>query len=127
MGLSGMLHRAFAAAILCITTTPALAGSGSVNSDGTINLTANFRLPPSATQITTAQNNFIEASRLLWDATEGQLLINNVGIQCSRVNEDQADFWLFAQPLRFNSCLGCLTTAGGHATQSIHRTQEQCT
>lgn len=98
-------------------TVPALAGNGAVNTDGTINLTAGFRFPPSAAQLTSSQTNMTDASRLLWDASEGQLRLGRVAFQCSRVNEDLADFWLFAQPIRSNSCLGCLGTNGAHVNQ----------
>ena len=117
MKLRAFLRRTLVAAASCYITGLVSAGDGRVNNNGTIDLTASFRFPPAATQITTAQNNFTAASRLLWDASEGQLRLRNVNMQCSRVNEDRADFWLFAQPLRSNSCLNCLTTLGGHVSQ----------
>lgn len=93
------------------------AGSGVVNGDGTIDLTIQFKFPPSTAQLTTTQTNMTAASALLWDATEGQMRIRNVSIQCSVVNEDLADFWMFAQPLRSNSCVDCMPTAGAHVNQ----------
>jgi hypothetical protein len=112
-----LLALAVVAGVFVVTTTTVSAGSGSVNADGTIDLTMSFRFPPSTTQLTTAQNNITNASRLLWDATEGQLRIGDVTIQCSTVNEDLADFWLFAQPIRSNSCLDCLNVNGAHINQ----------
>jgi hypothetical protein len=112
------LHLLAAIAVVSFdASSPVLAGSGSINSNGTIDLTMAFRFPPSTGQLTTAQNNATDASRLLWDAFEGQLRIDDVTLQCTRVNEDLADFWLFAQPLRSNSCIDCLGVAGAHVTQ----------
>lgn len=102
--------------LLCFCTL-AQAGSGVVNGDGTINLTIQFKFPPSTDQLTTTQSNMTDASELLWDATEGQMRIGNVTIQCSVVNEDLADFWMFAQPLRSNSCVDCMSVAGAHINQ----------
>ena len=93
------------------------AGSGVVNGDGTMDLTVQFKFPPSSDQLTTTQANMTDASRLLWDATEGQMRIGNVTIQCSVVNEDLADFWMFANPIRSNSCADCMDTVGAHINQ----------
>ena len=95
----------------------AFAGSGSVNADGTINVTANFRFPASAAALATVRTRFTEMSHLLWDATEGQLRIGTVTINCSETNEDLADFWLFANPIRSNSPVGGLTSRGAHISQ----------
>ena len=111
-------HLFTACFVISISFQPtAFAGSGSVNADGTINLTANFRFPVSAAALTTVRTRFTEMSRLLWDATEGQLRIGTVTINCSETNEDLADFWLFANPIRSNSPVGALTSRGAHVSQ----------
>lgn len=107
----------FIPALAVALISPAFAGSGVVNNDGTIDWTLHFKFPPSPTQLTTTQNNATAASQLLWDATDGQMRLGNVTIRCSVVNEDLADFWLFAQPLRSNSCLDCMSTLGAHVNQ----------
>ena len=115
-------HSALAAVVVLLLVlygTVLTAGSGSVNGDGTIDLTLNFRFPPTPAQLTTAQNNATAASRLLWDASEGQLRFGDITIECSVVNEDLADFWLFANPIRSNSCLDCLATNGAHVNQNF--------
>ena len=95
----------------------AFGGSGRINSDGTIDLVVNLKFPASASVLTTVRDRFTEASRLLWDASEGQLRIGRVTIRCSETNEDLADFWLFANPLRSNSPVNGLSTLGAHVTQ----------
>ncbi|HKY30280.1 MAG TPA: VWA domain-containing protein [Pyrinomonadaceae bacterium] len=104
---------------LGIRPPAASAGSGSINAGGTINVTANLRFPASMATLATVRDRFTTASRLLWDATEGQLRIGTVTINCTETNEDLADFWLFANPLRSNSPLAGLTTAGAHVTQDF--------
>jgi hypothetical protein len=75
----------------------ALAGSGRVNNDGTIDITLNFRFPPTAGDLATTRNQVIAANQVLWDASEGQLRFRNVTFTCGSVNEDLADMWVFAQ------------------------------
>lgn len=77
--------------------TSALAGSGRVNNDGTIDITLNFRFPPNAGDLVNTRNQVIAASQTLWDASEGQLRFGRVTFTCGSVNEDLADMWVFAQ------------------------------
>jgi len=73
------------------------AGSGRVNSDGTIDFTINLRFTPFGGEVATIQTECIRCSQLLWDASEGQLRLGNVTITAGSVNEDLADVWVFPQ------------------------------
>lgn len=97
----------------------ARAGSGTLGADGNLDLTANVRFPITASGLTELRKRFTDASRLLWDATEGQLRLRQVRLTCSPVGEDLADYWIFSGPLRSSSCLDCLRRVGGHVTQSF--------
>ncbi|MCA9244166.1 MAG: VWA domain-containing protein [Phycisphaerales bacterium] len=81
----------------------AMAGSGSVNPDGTIDMACAIRFPATADVITTVQTEITTASRVLWDATEGQLRIGNVVLTCSDATEDEADVYLFLSGGRSNA------------------------
>lgn len=103
--------------VALLLARPVLAGSGVVNADGTIDITLNFRFPPSPAARTALRNQVIDASRLLWDASEGQMRIGRVTIACSAVNEDLADYWIFANPIRSNSPIDSLGVRGAHINQ----------
>ncbi|MFQ5423168.1 MAG: VWA domain-containing protein [Phycisphaerae bacterium] len=79
-----------------LAAAPAMAGSGAVNNNGTINVTVNFRFPPTAADLTNIQTQITAASLVLWDASEGQLRFGTVTLTCGAVNEDLADAWIFA-------------------------------
>ncbi len=91
--------------------------SGSINSDGTMDLTFNVRFPLTDQALATIQTEAETMSRTWWDASDGQLRIGRVTIRCGAVDEDLADFWLFSQPIRSNSCLDCLASSGAHINQ----------
>lgn len=124
------LKRAIIILCLCIAALMqsgkqprAWAGSGSVNSDGTIDITINFRFPPTAADITDVRDQITDASQLIWDATEGQLLFGDVVLTCGSVNEDLADMWLFADTLRSGGSVytdgSALYTSGMHINQYL--------
>ncbi|HTG43044.1 MAG TPA: VWA domain-containing protein, partial [Verrucomicrobiae bacterium] len=103
--------------------SPAQAGSGRVNNDGTIDITLNFRFPPNAADLVNTRNQVTAASQTLWDSSEGQLRFGRVTFTCGSVNEDQADMWVFAQAGRagvsymFNG--SGLGTPGYHVNQFL--------
>lgn len=79
-------------------STGAQAGTGGgVSTDGTIDWTVNFRFPPTTADITNIQTQITDASRIIWDATEGQLRYGTITITCGAPNEDAADMWVFPQ------------------------------
>ena len=85
---------------LCLAAAapfPLLAGSGRVNSNGTIDCTINFRFAPDAYDVLDTRNLVIAASRILWDASEAQIRFGKVTLTTGAVNEDLADVWLFAE------------------------------
>jgi hypothetical protein len=105
--------------LVLVAPRNAAAASGVVNPDGTIQLTVNFRFPVTPDAKTSLQDRMRAASRLLWDATEGQMRIGRVTMACGSVGEDLADFWIFAQPVRSNSPLDALGTRGAHINESF--------
>src|ERR1051326_3924404 len=86
--------------LLIVVPASAHAGSGQVKSDGTIDMTINFRFPPTEADLANVRNQVTQASQVLWDASEGQLRFGNVTISCGSVNEDLADLWMFPQAAR---------------------------
>jgi hypothetical protein len=112
------------AAVAAMSPADALAGTGGdVNSNGTINWSANFRFPPTAADLTNFQNQVVGASRMIWDATEGQLRYGTVTITCGAPNEDAADMWVFPQALRagvfFQRNGANMSTRGAHVSQFL--------
>lgn len=94
----------------------ALSGSGSVNKDGTINLTLYFPFTPTQKERAEAQTMIEDASELLWNASEGQLRIGEVRYTNSKTEEELADIWMFRQEGRSNATLDGLTIKGGRAS-----------
>jgi hypothetical protein len=109
--------------MLAMIAAPARAGSGSVNNDGTIDVTINLRFPPTAADITNVQNQVTAASQVLWDASEGQLWFGDVTLTCGSVNEDLADMWVFADAGRAGVTFWCdgsgLGRSGIHVSQFL--------
>ena len=66
-----------------------------VNEDGTINFVAQFLFPPTADDISELKTKLTDASRYLWDATEGQLWFGTVTIACADADEDLASLWVY--------------------------------
>src|SRR5688500_12069149 len=66
------------------------AGSGRVNSNGTIDISVGFRFPPTPADLATVSNQVLQASMALWDASDGQLRFGNVTFTAGVVNEDLA-------------------------------------
>src|SRR5690349_21650304 len=98
---------------------PAWAGSGTIGTDGSIDILVNVRFPISSGEMSDMKVEFTKASQLLWDVTEGQMRLRNIRITCTSVNEDLADYWVFSGPLRSSSCFDCLARRGGHVNQLI--------
>ena len=98
-------------------------GSGVVNSDGTIDITLSLRFPPTADDLTDIRQQCLDASHVLWDASEGQLRFGTITISCGAVNEDLADMWFFPQSGRAGTGFSCsgasLATPGAHVTQFL--------
>lgn len=115
-----ILKRAIFGALLASAAImlPALAkaGSGQVNVDGTINITVNFRFPPSSTELEDLQQIVTEASERIWDASEGQLRFGTVTFTAGRENEDLADAWIFPQRGRATAWIGGIDRRGLHTT-----------
>lgn len=108
---------------LTLAASPAMAGSGVVNNNGTIDITINLRFPPTAADLTNVQNQVTDASGFLWDASEGQLRFGNVTIACGAVNEDLADMWVIPGNNRAGTSFRCdgtkLQVLGAHVTQFL--------
>lgn len=109
--------------VAALSSALAWAGSGTVTNTGQINITVNFRFPPTANDLNTFRQQVIDASHVLWDASEGQLRFGNVTIACGAVNEDLADMWVFAQSGRAGTTFWCdgsgLGRAGVHVSQFL--------
>jgi hypothetical protein len=128
--VSGMVRRSgfsrawqfgVAAVVGVVWCSVALAGSGRVNNTGTIDITVNFRFPPTAGDLTNFQNQVTNASQVLWDASEGQLRFGNVTVTCGAVNEDLADIWVFQQPGRAGTSFWC--NGSGIGRPGVHVAQ----
>ena len=109
--------------IMIAATSLAIAGSGVVNNNGTINISINLRFPPTAGDLTNVQNQVTAASQVLWDASEGQLRFGTVTLSCGSVNEDLADMWVFPQAGRAGVSFACdgsnLQASGVHVNQFL--------
>jgi hypothetical protein len=71
------------------------AGGGSVDSDGSVNLNFHFRFPPSQAEIDRVVSQTKRASRLLCDATEGQMRIGAMRIGSGGAHEPAGDVWYY--------------------------------
>ena len=118
MGLWNALFVLAGAAVALWQVQPASAGSGQVNNNGTIDITVSLRFPPSAADLTTLQNQITAASRVLWDATDGQLRFGKVTILCGAINEDLADIWVFADNKRSGTTFW--TDGSGLGRRGVH-------
>lgn len=116
-------HLVVAVVIGAVCCPVALAGSGQINNTGTIDITVNFRFPPTTGDITNFRSQVTGASRVIWDASEGQLRFGNVTMTCGSVNEDLADFWIYQQPGRSGTSFYCdgsgLGRLGMHIAQFL--------
>jgi len=104
-------------ATLLLPGSAILASSGTVNSDGTINIRLNLRFPPTATQLATLQNRITAMSHLIYDATEGQLRLGTVTMDCSNTTADLADYWVVAEGIRSGTGIDVLGVPGAHITE----------
>src|SRR5829696_89573 len=94
------------------------AGTGRMNTDGTMDFEVNFRFPPTAAQITQVKNALRDANALICDATDGQIRFGNVRLTGGVVDKDKAGIWIFAEPGRSNLSYwfdgSALTRSGSH-------------
>ena len=114
----GLFLRLLALLLMATLAGPARAGSGRVNSDGTLDVTVNFRFPPSEADLTNVRNQVTQASQVLWDASEGQLRFGKVTLTCGSVNEDLADMWVLPQPGRAGTSFW--TDGSGLGKRGLH-------
>ncbi len=93
-----MNRRAVLAAALCASSLvagPARAGGGSVDPDGNIALNFHFLFPPLQEDIDRVQEQTERASRILCDATEGQMRIGSMRLSAGAASEPAADIWYY--------------------------------
>lgn len=108
-----------AALFIAGPSTVVRAGSGVVNNDGTIDITASIRFPITAESLPGIQDQFTIASQMIWDASEGQLRFGRITLTCASASEDLADIWLRSDPRR--SGVGSIDCNGGTlATRGVH-------
>ncbi len=84
-------------AFLWIWISPgaAFAGGGSVDAAGGLDLNFHFRFVPTANDITTVQDQVRRVSRMLCDATEGRMRIDEVRLSAGGASEPAGDVWYF--------------------------------
>lgn len=114
---------ALSLALVALWPAAVQAGSGQIQNDGSIDVTVNFRFPPTAADILDFRQQITDASHVLWDASEGQLYFGDVTITCGSVNEDLADIWVYAQSGRAGCSFYCdgsgLSRNGYHIQQFL--------
>lgn len=109
-----------------LSSGSALAGQGSLSAPlpgetyGRMNLSANFRFPPTTAQIENVKTGFRMASRILCDTTEGKVRIKQVTLNAGGSGESAADLWILddsATPRSFSPGIA-LTDAAGNFTDT---------
>ncbi len=85
------------AAVFLISLPFARAGSGRINSDGTMDFVVNFRYPPTTAQIDALKDALRVANDIICDATDGQIRFGSVRITAGAATEDEADIWILAE------------------------------
>lgn len=91
------------------------AGGGKVNADGTIDLVVNFRVPPTAGVVDTTKQQLERASRLVCDATDGQLRLGLVTLTAGTERLEDGDIWIYPNSSRAFSS-GALGHGVGHVS-----------
>lgn len=66
-----------------------------VYSDGSVNLTVNFRVPPTQRQIDHLKEQMHIASEVLCDASDGQISLNEITLTHSEGWQEEADIWWY--------------------------------
>lgn len=94
---------------------PALAGSGSLDQDGDLELIVSFRFPPGEEVLGDIEDAVTGAARLLCDATDGQMILESVTFIEGQVNEHQADVWVTLEHGRSSGGLLILYNPMGEA------------
>ena len=119
-----------------VLTGEALAGHGSLSAPlpgetyGRMSISANFRFPPTSTQLENVKAGFRMASRILCDTTEGKVRIKKVTMNAGASGELAADVWVlddsstprsFSPPVRLTDDAGNFTgTTGLTAGDGVH-------
>lgn len=94
--LDHRIKTAFLAVLLgALATQPAAAGSGFVDEFGDVHLNFHFRFPPLETDLERVQEQMQRASRLMCDATEGQMRIASARLTAGGISESQGDIWYY--------------------------------
>jgi hypothetical protein len=104
------------AVVLTVFPLSGYAGSGRINSDGTIDFTILFRYPPTPADVNFITNEVVGASQLLWDATEGQIRFGTVRLTVGADGNADADVWIYLRAGRAHSQRNALGTLGAHIT-----------
>ncbi|HEX5734461.1 MAG TPA: vWA domain-containing protein [Blastocatellia bacterium] len=93
--------------ILSSRDTSVKAGEGLIHTSGpakgAIDLTINFRFPPTTRQIEALERAILDANLLICDATDGQMRFGKIRITEGIVNEDLADIWIIPDICRSSS------------------------
>ena len=109
----------FLSFILCAASA-AWGGSGRLNADGTLDLEANFRYPPTTAQIEAVREQLRRANDTICDATDGQVRFGRIRLTGGGAHEDAANFWIYAEPgrsgLSYYTNGASLGTLGDHIT-----------
>lgn len=86
------------AALGLVVTDPARAAT--VNADGTVSVKVNFRYPPQPDDVTRLERELQRTQRILCDATDGQLKLNNALVTVGDSGQEGADIWLLPNDAR---------------------------
>jgi hypothetical protein len=84
-------------AVFLALSTPAYAGDGRLEDDGTMDFQVNFRFPPTNLQIQNVRTAIQDANTIICDATDGRVRFENVRLTGGAVDEDRADIWILPQ------------------------------
>lgn len=80
-----------------IAPAVSLAGGGSVDGSGNIELNFHFRFVPTAADIATVQEQLRRSSEMLCDTTEGGVRISKVRLSAGGASEPAGDFWYYPE------------------------------
>jgi hypothetical protein len=82
---------------LLLLAQAAIAGTGRINPDGTMDFSVNFRYPPGPADLTRVRNALIDANNIICDATDGQFRFGTIRFTAGAAREDEADIWIYAE------------------------------
>jgi hypothetical protein len=98
---------------------PARAGAGTLDQNGNLDISINFRFPGGEALVGDLENVVTGAARLLCDATDGQLTLDNVTFNEGQVGEDQADVWVTLEPGRSRGGAVIVEDMGGNPVDVV--------